>query len=300
MSYLWKTTRAKHRARPVRKFICLSARIFVLPIATKRTLAKAVLAVSLASLVAAAPVAATLRTQGPPTPFAGMQLAFSATFTGSQLNSSAWQTCYPGYTQGQGCTNFGNAQEEEWYLPSQVQVSNGALHLVASETPTAGWNSSQTPVTYPYASGMVTTFQSFQFTYGYVQIVARIPGGTGTWPALWLLPANESWPPEIDIMENWGSLHTVRETTHWPSPGGQEYQSFATTTPSDLTAGWHTYALLWSPGSLTWYLDGNVVARYLGSNVPSQPMYLLANLAIDGAAAQTSSFDIQSVQVYQP
>ncbi len=229
-----------------------------------------------------------------------MQLAFSATFTGTELNPAVWQTCYPGYTQGGGCTNFGNAQEEEWYLPGQVQVLNGALHLVASETPTAGWNSSQTPVTYPYASGMVTTFQSFQFTYGYVQIVARIPGGTGTWPALWLLPANESWPPEIDIMENWGSLHTVRETTHWPSPAGPEYQSFATTTPDDLTATWHTYALLWSPGSLTWYLDGTVVARYLGNNVPSQPMYLLANLAIDGAAAQTSSFDIQSVQVWQP
>jgi beta-glucanase (GH16 family) len=284
--------------RPARKFARRCAPLSRLPFATK-PLTKVVLAASLASLIAAAPVAATSTTQTP-APNAGMQLAFSANFTGTQLNSAVWQTCYPWFAQGGGCTNLGNPQEEEWYLPSQAQVSNGALHLVANETPTAGWNSSGAPVTYPYTSGMVTTFQSFQFTYGYIQIVARIPGGTGTWPALWLLPASESWPPEIDIMENWGGLHTVREAVHWSSPAGPEYQSFGTTTPTNLTAGWNTYALLWSPGSLTWYLNGNVVAKYVGSNVPSQPMYFLANLAIDGAAVQTSSFDIQSVRVWEP
>ena len=72
------------------------------------------------------------------------------------------------------------------------------------------------------------------------------------------------------------------------------------TSSSDLTSGWHTYGLLWEPGSLTWYLDGQVVYTFTGSEVPSQPMYFLANLAIDGPAAPSSSFDIQSVQIYQP
>lgn len=299
MGSLWKTRHAKHRARRQRGITNPFIRIAVQRASTERArkVGIALLTLAFTSAIAIAPAAASSQSQSPT---AGLQLAFSATFGGTQLNTSVWETCYPWFRLGGGCTNFGNSQEREWYLPSQAQVSNGALHLVATETPTIGWNSSGAPVTYPYASGMVTTFSSFHFTYGYIQIVARIPGGTGTWPALWLLPENESWPPEIDIMENYGSIHVVRDTVHWESPNGPEYQTFAVTSPNNLTVGWHTYGLLWTPTSLTWYLDGNAVANYSGSNVPNQPMYFLANLAINGAAAQTSSFDIQSVQVWEP
>jgi beta-glucanase (GH16 family) len=225
-----------------------------------------------------------------------MSLAFNAGFAGSDLNSSVWDTCYEWYVASVGCTNFNN-NETEWYLPSQVQVSDNALHLVADATPTQGTDDSGAPKTYPYTSGMVTTFSSFNFTYGYVQVVARIPGGTGTWPALWMLPANGAWPPEIDIMENYGSTNQIECTVHWGSANQEADQQVLSST--DLTSGWHTYGLLWEPGSLTWYLDGRVVFTYTGAGVPSQPMYLLANLAIDGAAASGASFDIQSAQIYQ-
>ena len=45
-------------------------------------------------------------------------------------------------------------------------------------------------------------------------------------------------------------------------------------------------------------IDGKVVDTYTGNAVPNQPMYFLANLAIDGPATSGSSFDIQSVQIY--
>ena len=232
-----------------------------------------------------------------PAPATGMSLAFTAGFTSSSLASSVWDTCFASFVAATGCTNYGNTQETEWYLPTQDQVSGDALHLVATETPTQGTDVNGAPKTYPYASGLVTTFSSFNFTYGYVQVVARIPGGTGTWPALWLLPENGSWPPEIDIMENYGTSTLMEATLHWGAAAGQEaYRDV--TSPSDLTSGWHTYGLLWEPGSLTWYLDGQVVYTFTGSEVPSQPMYFLANLAIDGPAAPSSSFDIQSVQIY--
>jgi beta-glucanase (GH16 family) len=226
-----------------------------------------------------------------------MTLAFNAGFEGSALDSSVWDTCYEWYVASVGCTNFGNSDEREWYLPSQVQVSDGALHLVADATPTQGTDISGAPKTYPYTSGMVTTFSSFNFTYGYVQVVARIPGGTGTWPALWMLPENGAWPPEVDIMENYGSANQIECTVHWGTTNQEADQEV--NSPTDLTSGWHTYGLLWEPGSLTWYLDGKVVYTYTGVGVPSQPMYLLANLAINGAAASGSSFDIQSAQIYQ-
>jgi beta-glucanase (GH16 family) len=237
-------------------------------------------------------------------PYAGMSLVFNGSFAGRDLNSSQWQTCYPWGDSGSGCTNFGNSQEIEWYLPSQVQVSNGALHLIAQETPTLGTDQTGAAETYPYRSGIVTTYGSFSFTYGYVQVVARIPGGTGTWPTLWLLPTAKTatgwqWPPEIDIMQDFGSDNTISCNLLWGSAANVQDTYQWVTSQTDLTNGWHTYGLAWEPGSLTWYLDGQVVDSLTGNEIPDQPMYFLANLAIDGLGSSTSSFDIQSVQIYQ-
>jgi hypothetical protein len=227
-------------------------------------------------------------------PYAGELPAFSATFGGTSLNANVWTTCY-----WFGCTNFGNPQEVEWYKASQDEVSGGVLHEVALEQPTPGTMSTGAPKTYPYRSGMVTTYNSFSFLYGYVQVVAKLPGGTGTWPALWLLPQSKAWPPEIDIMENWGTPHTISSTLHWVTSTGTREQTYKyVTVPENLTTTYNTYGVLWQPGSITWYLDGEVIHTFTGTEVPSVPMYFLANLAIDGSVSSSSSFDVQSVQIY--
>jgi beta-glucanase (GH16 family) len=237
-------------------------------------------------------------------PSAGKQLVFSDDFTGSSLNTSKWDTCYPWWPSGatSGCTNLGN-NELEWYLPSQVQVSGGALHLVTSETPTPGTGSGGTPKTYPWRSGMVTTYNSFDFTYGYIQVTAQVPKGDGFWPALWLLPQTMAWPPEIDFAEGLGSDTFSNACTFHSTTSGQHqgiYQS-----PTDLSAGWHTYGLLWEPGSLTCYVDGHATYTYTRSDVPDQPMYFLADLAVSGSnppdatTATTASFNIENIQIYQ-
>jgi beta-glucanase (GH16 family) len=237
--------------------------------------------------------------KSPTGPTTGLSLAFNQTFTGNKLDTTTWNTCYPWAVPSTGCTNFGNTIQDEWYLPSGDKVSDGALHIVATETPTSGTTKSGAPTTFSYKSGMVTTHHSFNFRYGYVQVVAKIPGGTGTWPALWLLPKNQTWPPEIDIMENWGSAHRIQTTLYWGTSDKVTEVHKKPVSRVSLTKGYRTYGLLWKRGSLTWYLDGKVVDRYRGSNVPSQPMYFLANLAIDGAATSGSSFDIRSVQIYK-
>jgi beta-glucanase (GH16 family) len=232
-------------------------------------------------------------------PASGMSLAFSPTFRGTGLDTVQWATCYSWADPQEGCTNYGNAVRDAWYLPSGDVVADGTLHLVATRTPTPGATQKGAPESYPYTSGMVTTKNSFDFTYGYVQVVARIPGGTGTWPALWLLPQSGVWPPEIDIMENWGSPTGIQTTYIWSASGSVQQAHVTSTSPTNLTSGYHTYGLLWQPGSLTWYLDGRMVDTYKGANVPSQPMYFLANLAIDGRATSGSSFDIKSVKIYK-
>ena len=47
---------------------------------------------------------------------------------------------------------------------------------------------------------------------------------------------------------------------------------------SGATAGWHTYAADWEPGSLTFYYDGRQVWRTT-TGVTNQPMYLILDLA---------------------
>jgi beta-glucanase (GH16 family) len=226
----------------------------------------------------------------------GWNLAFNAGF-GSSLNTSQWQTCYPGATSGSGCTNFGNT-EYEWYMPSQDQVSDGALNLVASRETTEGTDSSGSPEQYSCRSGMVTTAGSFNFEYGYVQITARIAIGDGLWPALWLTPSNGQWPPEIDIMEHWNTTGYYATYLHTTGPTlANEHISV-----SDL-AGWHTFSVLWEPGKLVWYVDNEPVFSST-QYVPAQAMYFIANVAeaSDPTAASDrcdGSMSISSVKIWQ-
>jgi hypothetical protein len=141
--------------------------------------------VVLAVAIVAAVASFVATRPGPTGPTAGLSLAFDPSFSGKTLDTASWDTCYAWFKPAKGCTNFGNAIRDAWYLPSGVHVSGGALDLVATATTTHGFTKSGSPQTYPYTSGMVTTRKSFDFTYGYVQIEAKTPGGAGTWPALW-------------------------------------------------------------------------------------------------------------------
>jgi beta-glucanase (GH16 family) len=225
-----------------------------------------------------------------------MTLKFDATFPGSQLNSQVWSTCYP-WASG-GCTNFGNTDDPdlEWYQKPQDQVNGGVLHLVAQRESTVGVDKRGAAKEYDCRSGMVTTYPSLRFEYGYVQVTAQIPFGKGLWPALWLASANEKWPPEVDMLEHWGSEAAGTVYLH-PLTGAR--QGGPVSMPG-LATGWHTFGLYWSDNRLTWYYDGvQVLTTSVG--VPQQEMYLIANLADDNTSpgACSGSLLIKSVQVWQ-
>lgn len=203
---------------------------------------------------------------------------FNATFSGSRLDASVWSTCYP-WADSTGCTNFGNVHtEDEWYLPTQAQVDGGLLHLVAQREPTVGKTSSGSLRNYACRSGMVTTYPSFQFEYGYIQIVARIPNGAGLWPALWLSAADRQWPPEMDIVEAWGGRGFYAASYfHFSTPAGNQ-QIRGRISPPTLASGWHIFSLSWTKTQLTWLLDGKVILT-THQHIPHQKMYIIADLA---------------------
>ncbi|MEL6646237.1 MAG: family 16 glycosylhydrolase [Pseudomonadota bacterium] len=55
-----------------------------------------------------------------------------------------------------------------------------------------------------YATGRITTAETWAQVYGWFEIEAQIPRGKGRWPAFWLNFAGPGWPPEIDIFEAYG------------------------------------------------------------------------------------------------
>jgi beta-glucanase (GH16 family) len=228
---------------------------------------------------------------------AGWQLTFDPSFSGS-LDTSTWATCYDWATSPSvGCTN-NPTDEKEWYIPSQVSVSDGALNLTAEQEATPGLSSSGAAQTYTCRSGMVTSKPGFNFTYGLIQITAKLPYGPGLWPALWLAATNDQWPPELDIMEHWYSEPQMKVYDHTV---GKQYMGGAVPTPENLSAGFNTYSLLWTKDRVTWYLNG-VQVFTTTSYVPQQAMYFIANVADDSTAAGACSgtMEIQSIKVYQP
>ena len=271
----------------------------------RRTALAPLLVVSLAAVTVAVRQAGTDADVSAAT---GPRLVLREDFDGSDLNRARWNTCY--WWAPHGCTISSN-HELEWYLPEQVRAHGGVLELVAARRSVRGSDGH----TYPYVSGMISSGPPygsskprFAFRYGTAKIRARVPLGTGLWPAFWLLPANRHSIPEIDVMEILGqSPETVHMHLHYRNRQGEVTQRGAQWTDPGLRSGWHTFAIRWRPRRLVWVIDGVPRWRVRGHAVPRRRMYLIANLAVGGdwpgtPAASTrfpSVFQIDSVKVWQ-
>jgi beta-glucanase (GH16 family) len=221
--------------------------------------------------------------------------AFDATFGGKSLNTKAWDRCYPRDSQ-KGCTNFGNPMEKEWYLPSQVRVSGGVVHLVAQRKRTIGTTKAGKRKVYECRSGMITSYPGLKFEYGFVQVVARIPHAHGLWPALWLSAANGKYPPEIDMVESWG-VNTETASFFHPVTGKRSRAKYS---PA-LTDGWQTYSLSWTRTKLRYYVGSRLVLT-VTKNVPHQRMYFIANVAEYQPARAgrcNGQMEIRSVKIWK-
>jgi beta-glucanase (GH16 family) len=224
---------------------------------------------------------------------------FQSKFSGKHLNKADWGTCYFWVDKPSGCTNHGNT-EGEWYLPAQDKLIGGNLDLVATHQKTRGTPGKyHLSSTYTCRSGMVTTYPSFDFEYGLVRIIARIPNNPGLWSGLWLAPETGKWPPEIDILEHWGKSKKATGVFFHPANGIDQFQLHPKA--PNLFTGWHSFALRWTPSELIWYIDGSKVAT-VTQFIPHQPMYFIADLADydqnPGRRQCSGSLQIKSIQIW--
>ena len=152
-------------------------------------------------------------------------------------------------------------------------IDEGVLEIIAQPTPV---NVTSGGENYPYASGLISTKPSFSQTYGYFEMRAELPQGKGLWPAFWMLPTDESWPPEIDIVESIGDPSLVYMTAH--SKQGKSFGAEARIAPHVF----HTFAVSWDRRDLIWYIDSDEAGRVQTPEDMHKPMYMLANLAVGG------------------
>jgi len=157
-----------------------------------------------------------------------------------------------------------------------------------------------------YSSGVITSKLSFQQQYGLFEIKARTPRGKGFWSAFWLLPIDNSWPPEIDAFEILGDRPDVVHITLHSHDRGRENEEVPHKL-SDSSAAFHTYSVDWQPDFITFYVDDVEVDRRPTPSDMHKPFYMLINLAVGGgwpgSPDQTtrfpSSLDVAWVRVWK-
>jgi beta-glucanase (GH16 family) len=195
-------------------------------------------------------------------------LVWSDEFNGASVDLTKW-TFESGNNGG-----WGN-NELEFYTTNSANayVTNGFLHIRAQIQPTNGFH---------YTSARMKTQGLFNKQYGRIEWRAKLPAGTGMWPALWALgSSNIGWPAEgeIDVVENNGANPTfVQGSLHW----GGDTTAIYNFTSGDSTTNFHVYDLDWTNNSITWSVDGVAYQHQAAVNTFNAPFYFLMNLAVGG------------------
>ena len=197
-------------------------------------------------------------------------------------------------------------------------MNGGNLNLIAKrETYTDQGYTKQ------YTSARLNS--KFAFKYGRVEVRAKLPTGSGTWPAIWMLGKNisesgaywqtqgfgaTSWPAcgEIDIMEHWGAYQNfVQSALHTPSSFGSTVNHGGQTI-STVSSDFHVYALEWTSEKMVFSVDSVIHYIYNPSvkDASTWPFdseqYLLLNIAIEPSITSSFSEDTMSidyVRIYQ-
>jgi beta-glucanase (GH16 family) len=249
------------------------------------------------------------------------KLVWSDEFDGNgALDNSKWhhQTLLP------NGTSWYNGEEQHYTDRTSNSIQeNGNLKIVAKRE-----NYTNQAVTKNFTSARLNS--KFAFTYGRVDVRAKMPISKGTWPAIWLLGRN--------IIETGGFFTAQYGTTNWPACGELDIvecgifpseptnyiasaihttSSFGSTInkggrlATNLGTDFHLYSMNWSPDQITFLLDGQAYYTYKPTVKNNQtwpfdsPQYLLLNIAMGGVAGAIPIGFIQDemvidyVRVYQ-
>ncbi|MFE5977874.1 ricin-type beta-trefoil lectin domain protein [Streptomyces sp. NPDC056460] len=269
----------------------------------RRSLFTAATALALALATAALGPAGPTRSAGPAEATTALRTAalqpaadaaavtFSDTFDGAAglpVDGSRWQI--------ETGDNVNNHERQYYTAGNRNAALDGQGHLVITARKENPGNYQCWYGRCEYTSARLNTSGKFTAQYGHVEARMRVPRGQGMWPAFWMLGndlGQVGWPAsgEIDIMENVGfEPSTVHGTLHGPGYSGSGGIGAGYTLPGGqaFADAFHTFAVDWSPGKITWSVDGTVYQTRtpadLGGRawVFDKPFFLILNLAVGG------------------
>lgn len=166
----------------------------------------------------------------------------------------------------------------------------------------------------------------FTFTYGRVEVRAKLPTGIGTWPAIWMLNKNIDepgaywqkqgfgttyWPEcgEIDIVEHWGNRQNyIQSAVHTESSAGDDVLNLGGKIVENVSNQFHVYSLEWYEDKMIFSVDGDAYYTYQPSikDASTWPFisdqYLLLNIAIEpdiDPSFEESAMEVDYIRVYQ-
>ncbi|MEO8534501.1 MAG: glycoside hydrolase family 16 protein, partial [Flavobacterium sp.] len=209
------------------------------------------------------------------------------------------------YDLGNGDNGWGNSEKQNYTNSSNnVVVQGGSLKITAKKEASGG---------FAYSSARLKSEGKYAFTYGKLEVRAKLPIGAGTWPAIWMLGANYAtapWPAcgEIDVMEHVGnSQNLVHGTLHYPGHSGGNGNTGSKTIPN-VSTEFHIYKTIWSPASVKIYADDVLIHSVPNdASLPfNKDFFIILNFAMGGTfggnidpAFTQSTLEIDYVKVYQ-
>lgn len=167
-----------------------------------------------------------------------------------------------------------------------------------------------------YSSGRISTDTlNAGWEYGRFEIRAKMPAGTGFWPAFWLMPAKRiDWPKggEIDILEfrgnilneTNGAIHYWRQNCVGNSATCRIIEEKTLDTGMDLSADFNIYAIEWTSDKLVWFFNDDPYFTVDLSSLSAEfdpftgPFYIILNLAVGGSYLPNPTPTTQFPQSY--
>jgi beta-glucanase (GH16 family) len=261
-----------------------------------RRIASFVIAACLAALSAAQTLTTnTYPAEGPLAPPRGASLVWQDEFGGTKVDRAKWR-----FDRSRNKAGWYNG-EQQYYSEGarNTRISNGRLIIEARRErlpQLEDWGGQ------PYSSARLTTKGLASWTYGFIEVRAKLPCARGTWPAIWMLPDKGGWPEggEIDILEHVGSdPNTIHATLHTGlfthSKGTQ--RGAQRKLPTSCSA-FHRYQLDWRPDAITIGVDGRAYMRIRNDQPGGRgawpfdaPFHLILNLAVGGSWAASKGID---------
>lgn len=245
------------------------------------------------------------------------RLVWSDEFDGTAIDRSKWDfdvDCWGGGNNERQCytDKRRNAAVEggKLVITARKEKATGPAFPLSQRGDPAKANAEASR---DFTSARLVTRGKAAWTYGKIEVRAKLPQGQGTWPAIWMLPEDNhygTWAAsgEIDILEavNLGVrcdtcaggienriLGTLHFGGQWPA---NKHKGDETALPAPLD-GFHVFGIVWQKGRIVWTVDGKPYAMRVasewsssGSSNPAapfdRPFHLILNLAVGGGLAE--------------